>query len=378
MRADERLARRGGAIELLRVPALLFSAVARARRALYDRRWLPIARVPVPVVSIGNLTTGGTGKTPMCALVVRALNERGFAAGILSRGYGAAAGESNDEAKLLKRFLPTTAHVQGADRVVGARELIRGGANAIVLDDGFQHRRLARDVDIVLIDATRPFGLAPADGREAVRALLPRGLLREPPSSLRRADLIVITRTESVSTASIDALEQEIECISPGRPMVRVALRATGWIDEKGTRHAIERLRGRDVDVVSALGNPAAFEASIAATGAIVRDRRVLADHHLYTSADVKGLPASGRVLVTSAKDAVKLEPLGIAFFALDVEMEFVSGAHLFHALIDTLPNPTRVTRKAPSNLRTALRDGPVESVLATDEKRVKTGRSDS
>lgn len=342
MRADERLARRGGAVELLRVPALAFSVLARTRRSLYDRRILPIARVSVPVVSIGNLTTGGTGKTPMCALVVGALIERGFRPGILSRGYGAAPGEANDEARLLERLLPTTPHVQGADRIVGARELIRGGANAIVLDDGFQHRRLARDVDIVLVDATRPFGLASADGTEPVRALLPRGLLREPPSSLRRADLILLTRTDTASAAATDALEHEIERIAPGRPIARAALRAHGWIDETGSRTPLEHLRGRDVDIVSALGNPSAFEASVVAAGAVVRDRRVFADHHRYTRADLDGLPVKGRVLVTSRKDAVKLAPLGIAFFALDVEMELATGAHVLDALLDALPNRSR------------------------------------
>jgi tetraacyldisaccharide 4'-kinase len=342
MRADERLARRGGAIELLRVPALAFSALARARRSLYDRRLLPIARVSVPVVSIGNLTTGGTGKTPMCALVVRALIARGFRPGILSRGYGAAPGAANDEARLLAYLLPTTPHVQGADRVGGARELIRGGANAIVLDDGFQHRRLARDVDIVLVDATRPFGLASADGVEPVRALLPRGLLREPPSSLRRSDLIVLTRTEAVTMAATEAVERELERIAPGRPIARAALRMEGWIDEKGRAGPVDHLRGREVDVVSALGNPSAFEASVVKAGALVRDRRVFADHHRYTRADLAGLPAPGRVLVTSAKDAVKLAPLGVEFFALQVELELVTGAHVLDALLDALPNPSR------------------------------------
>src|SRR5436190_6839915 len=246
MRADERLARRGGAVELLRVPALAFSALARARRTLYDRRLLPITRVPVPVVSIGNLTTGGTGKTPMCALVVRALIARGFTPGILSRGYGAAPGEANEEARLLKHLLPATPHVQGADRISGARELIRGGANVIVLDDGFQHRRLGRDVDIVLVDATRPFGLASADGAEPVRAMLPRGLLREPPTSLRRADLVVVTRTEAVAAKATDAVERELERIAPGRPIARAALRLVGWSDERGLKRSLDHLRGRE------------------------------------------------------------------------------------------------------------------------------------
>ncbi len=340
MRADERLARRGGAIELLRLPSLAFAALARTRRSLYDRRLLPMARVSVPVVSIGNVTTGGTGKTPFCAFVVRELQRRGFSPGILSRGYGAERGESNDEAKLLASWLPKTPHVQGKDRVSGARELIRGGANAIVLDDGFQHRRLERDLDIVLVDATRPFGLAGVDGARPVVALLPRGLLREPPSSLRRADAIVITRTESLDRGSVDAVESEILRLAPGRPIVRAELRANGWLDEKGVRHRLASLAGREVDAVSALGNPEAFETSVRSTGAIVRDRRVFPDHHRYTRADLAGLPAAGRVLATSGKDAVKLAPLGVRFFALDVQFEITAGAHFLDVLFDTLARP--------------------------------------
>jgi tetraacyldisaccharide 4'-kinase len=245
--------------------------------------------------------------------------------------------------------------VQQPDRVAGARELIGRGVDVIVLDDGFQHRRLARNVDVVLVDALRPFGLASVDGQAPVRALLPRGLLREPPSSLRRADLIVITRTESANAAAVDDLERELERIAPGRPIARAALRLAGWCDEHGTRRPLEHLRGREVDVVSALGNPAAFEASVKAAGAIVRDRRVFDDHHRYTRAELDGLPAPGRVLVTSAKDAVKLAPLSVAHFALEVEFELVRGGHVFDALLDALPNPSRTPRGGIEKSKRAL-----------------------
>lgn len=340
MRPEERLARRGGAIELLRLPALGFALVARARGALYDRRVLPIAHVGVPVVSIGNLTTGGTGKTPFVAWMTAELARRGYQPGILSRGFGAARGETNDEAKLLARLAPGVAHAQQRDRVRGARELVSGGVDALVLDDGFQHRALARDLDLVLVDATRPFGLAGIDGEAPVRALLPRGLLREPPSALRRADLVVITRTELADPRALEELERELARIAPGRPIARARLVARGWIDEQGARTDLDALRGREVDLVSALGNPAAFEASVRATGAIPRDQRVFPDHHRYVRADLAGLPAPGRMLVTSGKDAVKLAPLGVAFRALDVEFELASGREVLAALLDALPAP--------------------------------------
>lgn len=353
MRPEDRLARRGGAIELLRLPAALFSAAARTRRVLYDRGLLPVTRASVPVISVGNVTTGGTGKTPVCAWFVRELAARGHRPGLLSRGYGAERGESNDEAKLLERLCPLVPHVADKDRVAGAARLVaEHGVTVIVLDDGFQHRRLARDVDLVLIDATRPFGLAAVDGRAPVSALLPRGLLREPPSSLARADALMITRCESVDAAALETLESDLQRLAPGRVAARVEFRPRAWRDERGVESPLASLAGREVDVISALGHPAAFEASVRSTGAIVREHRVFPDHHRYVLDDVKGLPASGRVLVTSGKDAVKLAPLSVAFRSLESDATVVHRADVIAALLDALPNPAR-----PHAIRTERRE---------------------
>jgi tetraacyldisaccharide 4'-kinase len=175
-RIDERLAARGGAVELLHVPAAMFGAAATLRSALYDRGWLRSERLDAPVVSIGNLSAGGTGKTPMVAWVVRELQKRGLRPGLLSRGYGAQAGEPNDEALLLAELLPGVPHVQDPDRARGGRALCELQVDVVVLDDGFQHRRLARDLDIVLIDALRPWGLPRAsEASRPLAAFLPRG-----------------------------------------------------------------------------------------------------------------------------------------------------------------------------------------------------------
>ncbi|MEO2145725.1 MAG: tetraacyldisaccharide 4'-kinase, partial [bacterium] len=188
------LAQRGGVRELLCVPAALFGCVARLRAGLYERRLLSVQEVGVPVVSIGNITAGGTGKTPMVALVVRTLIAQGYQPAILSRGYGSSPGVPNDEALELARLLPKTEHVQEPRRVAGAARLVDRGADVIVMDDGFQHRHLARNLDLVLIDATRPMGLPrPQKGGEAVQAFLPRGLMREDFHALKRADFLLIT-----------------------------------------------------------------------------------------------------------------------------------------------------------------------------------------
>lgn len=343
MRPEDRLARRGGAIELLRLPAAVFSVAARARRALYDKGLLPVTRADVPVVSVGNVTTGGTGKTPVSAWLVRELASRGHRPGLLSRGYGARAGAANDEALLLERACPGVPHEQDPDRVAGARRLVsEHDVTVIVLDDGFQHRRLGRDVDLVLIDATRPFGPTAVDGHAPVVELLPRGLLREPITSLARADAVLLTRCESVDPVRLDALEAQLADLAPGRVVARVEFRPRAWRDERGVERPLASLAGREIDLVSGLGHPAGFETSVRATGAVVRDHRVFQDHHAYTREDLRGLPTPGRVLVTSGKDAVKLAPLGVAFQSLESDVRIATRGDVLAALLDALPNPTR------------------------------------
>ena len=359
-RLERRLARRGGRIELLRLPAALFGAAARVRSALYDRRFLPVTELDVPVVSVGNLTAGGTGKTPMVAWIVRALAGRGWRAGILSRGYGHPRDRSrdrsrneevtrslNDEGRLRARLLPAVPPVPDKRRVRGGWQLARQGVDAIVVDDGFQHRRLHRDLDVVLVDVTRPWGLAaPPEGGEPVRAFLPRGLLREPPAALARADVIVITRADAASEAELARLSSNIEVFAPGRPIALarhapVALREADCADA-----GLGFLRGREVDLVSGVGNPEAFEATARSLGATVRKHRVFPDHHDYRPEDLVGF--GERPVVTTAKDAVKLEGFTGPLCVLDVELEFVSGESVLHALLEALPeSPRLVERRA-------------------------------
>lgn len=353
-RWEDRLARRGGAVELLKLPASLFALAVRARGAAFDHGWIGSTRLDVPVVCAGNLTTGGTGKTPLVVWLVRELQARGFTPGILSRGYGAQRGAPNDEALLLARLCPGVPHVQDAQRARGGAELAARGANVIVLDDGFQHRQLARDLDLVLVDATRPWGLAADERGRAVRALLPRGLLREPPAALSRADALVITRCDAVTPAELAALEGELATFAPGRPIALARHAPRALVDEHGVRTELAALRGVEVDLVSAIGHPAAFEKTIAALGLRVHEHRVFADHHHYTQAELAGL-GSARPLVTTEKDAVKLAPLGVSFRALAVEIEFVRDAAPLRALLDALPRAGEKLVPLPS--RRSLRD---------------------
>ena len=165
-----------------------YAGVMTARNRLFDRGAKRIHRLPRPVISIGNLTTGGTGKTPAVQWLVRALQERGHRPGILTRGYRKEAGAASDEEELLRESLGVPV-VANADRVRGAATLLERtpAVTTFVLDDGFQHRRVAREADVVLIDATNPFGYD---------HVLPRGLLREPVVGLARAHLVILTRVD--------------------------------------------------------------------------------------------------------------------------------------------------------------------------------------
>ncbi len=351
----EWLAERGGAVELLRLPAALFGALGAARSGLYARGILRAAALEVPVVSVGNLTTGGTGKTPFVAFLCRALRARGRRPAVLSRGYGARRGAPNDEALLLARELPDVALHADPDRVRGGERLAAAsGCDVVVLDDGFQHRRLARALDLVLVDALRPWGLPPpTSGARAVRALLPRGLLREPPAALARADLVVLTRTDQVAPDALAALEAELERQAPGRPLAHAVHRP------RALRPAVPgaaagdpaRLAGRTVDLLSAVGNADAFERTVRALGARVAVHRALPDHHDHAPADLAGLGAEGRWIVTTQKDAVKLERLGLAPerapLALEVELALVRGAPVLDALLDALPRGPRERERA-------------------------------
>lgn len=347
-RPEDRLARGGVLVEMLRPFAWCFELIARARNAAYDRGLLPSARVDAPVICVGNITTGGTGKTPVVEALTRALVKRGRRPGVLSRGYRAPASErgpasggqprrpAGDEARMLARSLPGVPLVQDPDRTRGARELVRLGCDAIVLDDGFQHRRLERDADLVLVDATRPFGL-PWVGGHAPEHLLPRGLLREPPIGLRRARACILTRTDQVEPDRLAALEARIHELVPELPVLHAIHRPLCLRDAQGQRFELERIAGAAVELVSGIGNAGAFETTVAGLGARIVEHRRFADHHDYASKDVAGLGRGGRVVVTTAKDAVKLESLLPAAFALEIGVEFVRGAPILEALLDGL-----------------------------------------
>jgi tetraacyldisaccharide 4'-kinase len=337
-RPELRLATRGGLKEALRLLTPVYAGVVSARNSLYDVGALRARRAGVPVISVGNLSTGGTGKTPFVIWLVQALRALGSNPGVLSRGYGRADGAAeNDEGALLSERFPELPQVQQPDRVAGAAALETLGADLIVLDDGFQHRRLARDLDLVLIDTTRPWGLPPAaPGAPPVEALLPRGLLREPLSSLKRADAVIFTRCDQASEATLAEVERAVRRHAPLVPIAH-AIHSPARVVTPTKAEEPSWLEGRPVTLLSGVGHPGAFEETARALGADVRAVHVFSDHHQFTRREVEGLGEEGTELLVTAKDAVKLNALGVTCSSLEVELDVIEGEGPLSALVEAL-----------------------------------------
>ncbi|HSQ57105.1 MAG TPA: tetraacyldisaccharide 4'-kinase [Gemmata sp.] len=317
----------------LRLASWPYGLGVRTRNALFSRGWRQAHRVPVPVVSIGNLTLGGTGKTPCVEYVARLYRDLGVRVAILSRGYGGSSGR-NDEAIVLENNLPDVPHLQGADRLELATTAVEElETELLVLDDGFQHRQLHRDLDVVLIDATRP----PMNDR-----LFPRGTLREPPGSLARAGAIVLTRCDQVPADELAELRAWVARRSPGKLVAATVHRPK---DLLGGNEAepVERLRGRTVAGFCGIGNPTAFRGTLEVLGAEVVNFLSFPDHHSYTREDVAELerwaaamPADAWI-ATTQKDWVKLRFDSLAghpLRAVRIGLAFQDGREGFDAAL--------------------------------------------
>ena len=276
--------------------AWAYEGIVRTRGALYDAGILPAHAGALPAVSIGNLTVGGTGKTPVAAWFAAQLRERGAHPAIVLRGYG------DDEPLVHARLNPEVPVIASADRVAGMIRAFERGADVAVLDDAFQHRRAARTVDVVLISADEDV-LHPR--------LLPAGPWREPPASLARAALVMVTR-KAASPSAVDAVIAQVSRWAPGVPVAVVSLQPFEMVN--ALTQASEPLgawKGRQVHLASAIGNPDAFARQVAAAGLLAAHVEAFPDHHPYRDVDVSQLVAGAgnAPVVTTLKDAVKLAP---------------------------------------------------------------------
>ncbi|WP_025324365.1 tetraacyldisaccharide 4'-kinase [Deferrisoma camini] len=327
-----------------------YAQIQAARRWAYRRGVLRSEDPGVPVISVGNVAVGGTGKTPCVERICRLLLARGVRPAVLSRGYGGRAegpvtvvsdgrGEvadwrqAGDEPVLLARRLPEVAVVVGPDRRRTARVAVELGAQALVLDDGFQHLRLRRHLDVVTVDVQNPFGNG---------WCLPRGLLRESPRALADADLVLLTRTRGVPAGRIERTRELVGRYAPEAPILTTSHDPAGWTDLAGGGSlALEALRGRKILAFAGIGDPAAFFRDLDALGLRVVEAVPFPDHHPYSDEDREQLARWARLvnaeaLVTTEKDAVRLAgpvPAGAPTYALAIRLRVDDEAVLETAL---------------------------------------------
>lgn len=320
--------RRGPVAALLRLflSALtpVYAALHGTRRLFYRMGLFRSTRFPCPVVSVGNLTAGGTGKTPLVEFLARWFARKNFKVAVLARGYGRIDDRGTDDEDLASEMaLENVVRLAGKDRVANGRKALdEYRASLLLLDDGFQHYRIQRNLDIVTIDATQPF----SNGR-----LIPRGLLRERPSALRRADLIILTRTDQAAPEALEALRARV---GPAVETVHRPVHVRSLWNRK--KHGLEWLRGRSVYAFCGVGNPEAFRRTLESVGAPVVKFRAFDDHHVFTAQDLRRINAEAQefmaeVIVTTEKDAtrVNVEGFEIPLAALRVEIEVVRHEEL-------------------------------------------------
>jgi len=327
---------------LLAILAAPYSLIIRLRNLFYNKGWFKAHQANAVIISIGNITAGGTGKTPLVAWLCNqlarnpAFKEKDCNVAILTRGYKAGQGPLLDEPAILAESCPEARVVVNPDRAAGAAEAIAFGANVMGMDDGCQHRKLARDLDIVAIDATMPFGY---------EKILPAGLLREPVAGLRRASAVVITRSDQVDDTRLEQIESRIRRIKADMVIARAVHAPVCAVDSYGNQIGLEELKSKKAFAFCGIGNPNAFIKTLEGLCSGVVGSRIFDDHYHYTQACLKEISSqaeqSGAGLVlTTQKDWTKAQPLitpseGLDCAFLTVEMQFKAGEDELRGLIE-------------------------------------------
>jgi len=331
---------------LLGVSAHFYSTLIGLRNLLYSKGWLRTHRVNAVVISVGNVTTGGTGKTPLVVWLYSKITKnsklktQNCKCAILTRGYKTKKGKLADEPTVLTKSCPEAKVIINPDRVAAADKAINEfGAMVLIMDDGFQHRRLARDLDIVTIDAMCPFGYG---------KVLPAGLLREPVTALKRADAVVVTRCDQVAEGELNDLEEQLRRINPDIPVARSVHSAVCAESLGRGELSIEELTDKKIFAFCGIGNPGAFLGTIRSLGSNLAGSKVYNDHHRYTDNDIADIREEARYLradlvLTTQKDWNKicgshfalLNSQDIPFAYLVVELTFISGEDKITRLIE-------------------------------------------
>ena len=323
----------------LGILAQIYRAVIAVRNFLYSKAWLKIYRSPAIVISIGNITVGGTGKTPLVIWLYHRLRQRNLACAILTRGYKSKKGRFSDEPAILSKSCPEAKVIVNPDRIAGAIKAVQEfKSEALIMDDGFQHRRLARDIDIVTIDATCPFGYG---------ALLPAGLLREPIGALKRAHAAVITRADQIGEHDLAEIEKKLLRANANLIIVRAIHSPIKAKSLSSKEIALDELADKEVFAFCGIGNPKAFFDTIRKTGAAISGQIIYNDHHQFSAGDVddiyeQAVYLKADVVLSTQKDWNKIALMtatkkDMLFAYLAVEIKFIGGEDDIIKLIEDI-----------------------------------------
>ncbi len=336
---------------LLTVVAQVYSIIITLRNLLYNKKMFKTYHKEAIVINIGNITIGGTGKTPLVVWLCNLLLERNINCAILTRGYKTSNSQNLsrtesrelttqnyfDEPAILSENCPQSKVIVNPDRVAGAAEAIsKFAARVLIMDDGFQHRRLARNLDIITIDSTRPFGYG---------KIFPAGLLREPVNSLRRADAAVITRCDQIAASELNKIENKLQAINPDMIIARSVHAIVSAKTTDGKNINIENINGKKIFAFCGIGNPNAFLNTIKALGAELAGSKIHNDHYQYTDACLADIYKQARhtkvdLILTTQKDWTKIKHLtldmnGIPLAYLTIEIKFLEGEDKLRHLIE-------------------------------------------
>ena len=320
----------------LLLASLLFLACVRLRFFLYKARFMRSRGLPAPVISVGNITWGGTGKTPLVEAILSWLYDKGFTAVLLTRGYG------KDEDRVIASNMGHTRVISGERRLLNAINYCKENkADIFVLDDGFQHFKIKRDIDIVTVNAQSPFGN---------NMLLPAGFLREPLNAIKRADIVVITKSDLVPRQRLAEIISCVKDVSKDILICRARHKPEFLLTDSGQNKPLEYIKNKRVTSVSALADNYSFAKTIENLGAEIVSSLFYIDHHRYTAGDVKKIIKSlndfhVNIVVTTEKDWVKLAPMvkgpiagGIDFLVLRVKLEVEEDEIFYRRLSAVLP----------------------------------------
>lgn len=329
-----RLLDRRSVLNFLLLPlSFLYTIIHQTRLTFYSTGILKVKKLPCRVISIGNITVGGTGKTPMAIAVARTLKDKGKKVAVLSRGYkGEKSG--SDEVLLMSKRLGNIPVITGGNRYLsGSYAIDKYQVDTILLDDGFQHVQLKRDLDILLIDSTNPFGNG---------FTLPAGILREPLRNIKRADAIVLTRTDQAM--DIHKVINRIKTLNPAAPIFKARHRPAGFVRlADGRIEGVELVKDKKILIFSGIENPEAFSFSLKELGAKIIEVMDYPDHYFYDERDIIGIERkakdlSAEIIITTEKDAMRLSDMSLPdnLWALRVEMEIMDEREEWELFLST------------------------------------------